>query len=320
MSEPVIRPANFPDDLEPMVAVLNAARPHHPRSISELQHDLLHLEPDLKPGFRVIELAGQIVGLTEWQRNAGTYHPQRCSVELCVHPDVQQRGIGRMLWDALEAELQQLEMLSVTVQVSEDHMSGLRFAAERGFVEIKRDFESRLELQHFNPSPFAVLETDLQQRSVRLESWRALDSAAFRLELHEVFSVARLDVPRSVPATPISFAFFERNVLGDAEFLWDASFVALSGERIIGFTGAYNGGAAGIADQWLTAVTREARGQGVALALKVKQLEALRSLGFNAVRTDNDTRNAPMLAVNARLGFERQVAVLVMQKDFAPPS
>ena len=39
---------------------------------------------------------------------------------------------------------------------------------------------------------------------------------------------------------------------------------------------------------------------------------------FNAVRTDNDTRNAPMLAVNARLGFERQMAVLVMQKDYAP--
>ena len=93
----------------------------------------------------------------------------------------------------------------------------------------------------------------------------------------------------------------------------------MSGERIVGFTAAYNGRAAGIADQWLTAVTREARGQRIALALKVKQLEALRKLGVQTVRTDNDTRNALMLAVNARLGFERQVSVLVMQKDFAPP-
>lgn len=196
----------------------------------------------------------------------------------------------------------------------------MRFADLRGFNEIKRDFESRLEVQSFDLSPFATLETILQQNSVRLESWRDLDSAAFRLELHAVFSVARLDVPRSAPATPISFAFFERNILEDAEFLWDASFVALKDNRIVGFTGAYNGGAAGSADQWLTAVTREMRGHKVALALKVKQLEALKKLGFNAVRTDNDTRNAPMLAVNARLGFERQAAVLVMQKDFAPPS
>jgi mycothiol synthase len=274
----------------------------------------------LQPSFTVAELAGRIVGLTEWQRNAGAYHPQRCSVELCVHPDAQAQGIGRRLWDALEAELKQLEMLSVTVQVDEDHGWGLRFAASRGFAEIKRDFESQLALQTFDLSPFGALEADLQQRDVTLRSWRELDSAAFRLELHEVFSVARLDVPRSVPATPISFEFFEQNVLADAELLWDASFVALSGERIVGFTGAYNGGAEGVADQWLTAVIREARGQRIALALKVKQLEALQKLGFRAVRTDNDTRNSAMLAVNAKLGFERQVAVLVMQKDFAPSS
>ncbi len=59
------------------------------------------------------------------------------------------------------------------------------------------------------------------------------------------------------------------------------------------------------------------RGHKVALALKFKQLETLQKLGFRAVRTDNDTRNAAMLAVNANLGFVRQVAVLVMQKDFA---
>jgi mycothiol synthase len=316
MTSPVLRPANFPADLEPMVAVLNAARPHHPRSVSELQHDLLNLEADLQPSFKVAELAGRIVGITEWQRNAGAYHPQRCSVELCVQPDAQGRGIGRLLWNALERELLQLAMLSVTVQVSEDHVWGLRFASERGFKEIKRDFESRLNVQSFDSGLFAALETALAERGVALRTWRELDSAAFRLELHEVFSVARLDVPRGVPATPISFSFFERNILEDAELLWDASFVALKAGHMVGFTGAYNGGAQGVSDQWLTAVIREARGQQIALALKVRQLEALRKLGFTAVRTDNDTRNAPMLAVNARLGFERQVAVLLLEKDF----
>ena len=235
-----------------------------------------------------------------------------------MHPDAQRRGIGRILWNAVEHGLHQLEMRCVTVQVSEDHVRGLRFASELGFVEIKRDFESRLDVQTFDSSLFAMLEGELSQRGVTLRSWQDLDSTAFRLELHEVFSTARLGVPRSAPATPISFSFFEQNILSDAEFLWDASFVALKDSRIIGFTGAYRNGAGGLAAQWLTAVTREMRGQRIALALKVKQLEALKQLGFQAVRTDNDTRNAAMLAVNNRLGFERQVAVLVMQKDFAP--
>ena len=318
MSDPMIRPTSLPADLEGLSAVMSAARPHHPRGVSELQHDFLHLEADLKPSFRVIELAGQIVGVTEWQRNAGAYHPQRCSVELCVHPNAQRRGIGRTLWDALERELRQLEMLGVTVQVAEDHARGLRFANANDFYEVKRDFESRLDVQTFDPSRFGRLEAELRERGVTLESWQRLDSSAFRQELHEVFSITRLDVPRSAPATPVSFEFFEQNILGDAEFLWDASFVAIKDAQIIGFTGAYRSGADGLVDQWLTAVTREMRGQRIALALKVKQLEALKKLGFATVRTDNDTRNSGMLAVNAKLGFERQVAVLVMQKDFGP--
>ena len=318
MSDFVIRAASVPDDLEPIVAVLNAARPHHPRSVSELQHDWLHLEPDLKPSFQVVELAGQIVGVTEWQRNAGAYHPQHCSLELCVHPDARERGIGRLLWGAVEQQLHSLEMRRVTVQVDEDHARGLRFANANDFYEIKRDFESRLDVQTFDPSPFGRLEAELRERGVTLESWQRLDSSAFRQELHEVFSVARLDVPRSAPATPISYEFFEQNILNDAEFLWDASFVAIKEAKIVGFTGAYRSGADGLVDQWLTAVTRDARGQQIALALKVKQLEALGQLGFVTVRTDNDTRNAAMLMVNAKLGFERQVAVLIMRKDFAP--
>ena len=58
MSNPVIRAAKFPTDFEQIVAVLSAARPHHPRSVNELQRDWLNLETDLKPSFQVIELIG----------------------------------------------------------------------------------------------------------------------------------------------------------------------------------------------------------------------------------------------------------------------
>jgi mycothiol synthase len=84
----------------------------------------------------------------------------------------------------------------------------------------------------------------------------------------------------------------------------------------VGFTGAYKGAREGWVDQWLTAVTREVRGRGIATALKVRQLEAAQALGFSTVRTDNDTRNTAMLAVNGKLGFVRQPAALVMKKEF----
>jgi mycothiol synthase len=63
-------------------------------------------------------------------------------------------------------------------------------------------------------------------------------------------------------------------------------------------------------------VTREARGQGLATAIKVRALRAVLELGFKTVRTDNDTQNTPMLAVNDKLGYQRQPAVLSMLKSF----
>jgi mycothiol synthase len=129
-----------------------------------------------------------------------------------------------------------------------------------------------------------------------------------------VFSVVRLDVPRADPPSPISFEFFDKNVMNDAELVWDASFVALENQAIVGFTGAYRGAKDGWLDQWLTATLRTVRGRGIALALKVRQIQAAKNLGFTTIRTDNDTRNAAMLAVNAKLGFVRQPAVLTLSK------
>jgi mycothiol synthase len=310
---PRIRAAEL-TDLPAIVAIHAAAVPSRPHSLHELTHDLTKLEDHLKPQLIVAEHDGQILGVASFSRSAGSYHPHKFHLELYVHPDSRGRGVGAALFDVTLEALKPLEAISVRTQVREDEASSLRFAQARGFTEDKRDFESLLDVQAFDAAPYSSLEARLAAEGVTLRSWRELDSEAFRRELHAVFSEVRLDVPRSEPATPISFEFFDENVVSDAELAWDASFASLEGNRITGFTGAFQGAKSGVLDQWLTATTREARGRGIATALKVRQLEAAQRLGFVTVRTDNDTRNAPMLAVNAKLGFVRQPAVLSLAK------
>jgi GNAT superfamily N-acetyltransferase len=309
----LIRPFR-PEDLTDLIAVQNAAVPLRPLGASELEHDLHKLEPHLRRTILVAELNGRVVGASDHHRSAGSYDPQRFHLELYVHPESRGQGIGAALFDATLEAVRAQGAISVRTQVSEDEPAAVRFAQARGFNETKRDFESSLGLSGFDAAPYATLLDELEARGVQLESWRAVDSSGFRRQLHATFSEVRLDVPRAEPPSPIKFDFFEANVLNDADLIWDASFVALEGDALLGFTGAYRSARGGWVDQWLTATTREARGRGIATALKVKQLEVLRRLGFTHVRTDNDSRNVTMIAVNTKLGFVRGPAVLSVVK------
>src|SRR6266568_9684841 len=59
--------------------------------------------------------------------------------------------------------------------------------------------------------------------------------------------------------------------------------------------------------QGLTGVIREYRGRGIAVALKLKVIEFARNNKYEKVKTWNDSTNAPMLGINIKLGFKREV-------------
>jgi predicted GNAT superfamily acetyltransferase len=67
----------------------------------------------------------------------------------------------------------------------------------------------------------------------------------------------------------------------------------------------------------MTGVRREYRGRGIAMTLKLGVIDFARRNGYNMIKTWNHSDNAPMLAVNARLGFKREVGWLSMEKNLA---
>ena len=310
-----LRPFN-PSDVPALVRLQHAAVPLHPWSEGELARDLERLEPHLQYHITLAEWGGEVVGAANFYRHAGSYHPQRFWLELFVHPERQRRGVGRALYEQTLEALAPLDPMSVSAQVREDDARAVAFAQARGFAEVKRDFESVLDATAFDPSPYAHLEAKLEQAGIGLRTLRELDSPEFRRRFHEVFSEVRHDVPRAEPPTPIAFEFFETNVIEEPDILPDVFVFALRSDRIVGFTGGYSGAKPGWMDTWLTAVRREARGLGVAQAVKSRAIETAKGLGFTAIRTDNDTRNAPMLAINEKMGFARQPAVLTVTRTW----
>ena len=135
--------------------------------------------------------------------------------------------------------------------------------------------------------------------------------------LHRLNELARLDIPRSVPALPNPKGLFMKwmGMPGiTPERYWvaelDEELVALSfmryppvrGHVWTGFTGSHPGH----------------RGKGIARAVKMETLAQAIELGVPSVRTDNDERNAPMLHINQGLGYHSIPAWVSHLKRLGP--
>ncbi len=96
----------------------------------------------------------------------------------------------------------------------------------------------------------------------------------------------------------------------------EAFLIACRDEEYIGLTYLRRvPGLPHILSQALTGVTRDARGLGVATALKVAGIEWARVQGIAEIRTWNSQHNPRMISINERSGFIREIAVCEFRKD-----
>ena len=63
-----------------------------------------------------------------------------------------------------------------------------------------------------------------------------------------------------------------------------------------------------------TGTARKVRGRGVARALKCETVMQAIALGVTKVRTDNDGENAPILHLNASMGYTRLTDMIQLMK------
>jgi mycothiol synthase len=307
-------------DTEAAVYIWNLLNHDWPRSVAESLDDYQKHDPQYLFQRFVAEDDGQVIGVAEYDQSVASYHPQRFLLELFVHPDFHGQGIGKALYDKVLESLQPHNPISARVQVRESSERALRFFAERGFVETKRDWVSVLDVASCDLTPYAGLESSLTSEGITfttLGELREKDPEALR-KFHTLFSEVRLDVPRSEPATPISFEFFIDNLINAPDFDGRLFLVALDGDEYIGFSGMYPFGDTKALDQWLTGVKREYRKRNIALALKIRAIQFAKDNGYVSIRTDNDSTNLGMLAINDKLGFKRGAANLSLLKQLAP--
>jgi ribosomal protein S18 acetylase RimI-like enzyme len=97
----------------------------------------------------------------------------------------------------------------------------------------------------------------------------------------------------------------------------DLSFAAVDGGTVAGYA-ILEEALPGIGDHAITGVRRACRGRGIGRALKQAQIEAAQAAGLRELRAANTVTNAPIRALNERLGYRPTFLHVHLQGPLAP--
>jgi GNAT superfamily N-acetyltransferase len=190
-------------------------------------------------------------------------------------------------------------------EVRENDPAALRFAQRLGFNLDRHIFESVLDLERFDAAPFRTIEERVAASGIRILSLAEVGFTRENLrKLHAVNYATALDIPGAEPSW-MPFEEFARMVMDDkaAWFRPAGQFGALNGEEWVGLSAVQLDEQTHSSYNLMTGVLPAYRGRGIALALKLTAIRYARAAGASAMRTHNDSLNAPMLAVNRKLGY-----------------
>jgi mycothiol synthase len=315
-----IRP--FEGEYEQLIAIQKAIDPDHFGTVEGWRFGDETWRHDKYFRLRLVAEApdGQIVGYGQINHMIWQLHPDKYGMGVNVHPAHRRKGIGSALFERLVGAVKERSAIAVRTDTQESRRYAIDFLAHRGFGEIQRYWESRLEVGAFDFEAFATAEARAAENGITLTTFAAElekngPSEEMLRAIYEMDQAAFVDVPLPDPGTRIPWEEWHKWVMEAPNRLPDAFFLAKDRERYVGLSNmGHNPDQPGVLHQGFTGVIREYRGKGVAMALKLQTVKYARERGYREIRTGNNTRNRPMLRINEAMGFVKQPVWIEYEK------
>jgi GNAT superfamily N-acetyltransferase len=314
----VIRPF-AEDDYPVLVDIVNRSYPEYGDTEAEWRFGDSRRNPQMKFARFVGEVDGRVAAVANYEQWENMYHPRRFAVDVTVDPERRRRGIGAQMYAHLWAVLAAHDPMTLHAQAREDYLDSVRFLERRGFRDVMRAWESRLDLQAFDAAPYAEHLAAFRASGLKAATIDQLAGDPDRdRKLYDLVDAVGRDVPSPEPHTSVDFDLWVERNMKSPDLLPCLYWVALDGDRYVGLSNMWGSQHDPLETYTgLTGTLGDYRRRGIALALKVLCIARARELGYRQTRTWNETGNEGMLAINVRLGFVRQPAWVTFAKEIA---
>jgi GNAT superfamily N-acetyltransferase len=299
-------------DLEGAVALLRDVYPAFVSSPESFAHRMRSEPQRARRRWWVADEGGRIVGWATSGMHIGTPRGDVSWLGVSVHPGSRRRGVGGELFAIAEAHATALGARKLLTD-SRDDPHSVRFAECRGFRNTHTQNVSAVDPTTIDFAELPTLRAAAEATGLRLAPFTKLGDRVEAIYAADMETTQ--DIPMDEPMAHIPFdewrtAHWE-NPLRSPETSW----AVLDGERVVSFTMLRVDPASGRALTDMTGTLREYRGRGLARLVKLASLETAVKLGVTRVITENDRTNAPMLALNQRLGFRPYAALLSWTRE-----
>jgi GNAT superfamily N-acetyltransferase len=297
-------------------------------ALFSLEQDEPTSEPALKDDYevhkeRIIRLMvaeneqGELLGFN-WA-TISRFDASQVYFYVIVKPEWRGQGAGRRLYEDVEQAARQAQVKQLQISIRDNCPECRAFAEQCGFTERSHSIGMALDLNAFDDRPYDQMIAKLKGEGFQFTSMEALGNMeAAQRNLYALNNMTTMETPGSEgrPAW-LSFDDFKEKVCradwykpaGQMVVIDTATggWAAMSAiTRFAGVDYAYN---------LHTGVDKRYRGRKLAQAVKVLALRYARAvLGVNTVHTQHNSHNAPMIAIDRKMGYVQTPGLFSMEK------
>jgi GNAT superfamily N-acetyltransferase len=307
-----IRPATTDADLGHVARIVSTVSPDAPTTVE----DMRWADEKYPGGHRFLAwLDGEAVGAAGVGR-VYIYPPDFDGLwtNISVLRTHRRRGAGSSLLAAVSQAARDAGKSSLLGQTRSDRPEAIAFLEHRGFRETDRMKVVRLDLPGL---AVPIVDPPAGVEITSLEAHPELVAGVY-----EAAKEILPDIPGDGPVAPETIEEFRVRDVDGPRIPHGAFKIAIEAEtgRVVGYANlGLIPGNPRLAWHMMTGVARAWRGRGLATALKRATIVWAIEHELEAIEGSNDVDNAPMRAVNRRLGYQPEADFIGVRGPLAPP-